>query len=550
MLLIKNFYFLLYLFLFSTPVLSQTAAVEVGEFLRNRIEAAGSPLLLCVEDDTIHASVMLPIFYEQRVFEPAWSSSRGLQAARELIDSIRRAGLEGLEPQDYHLQTIQSVLLRIEKEHQTETPYNPRRLVDLELLCTDAFLIYASHLLAGKVDPVKIDAEWFANRREADLARVLQQALDSGSLEGALNRLKPPQPEYKRLRLALQRYRQIKELGGWPFLTEGAKLEPGVQDNRIQELQRRLRLTGDLKGTGGDENVYNDSLQTAVRRFQMRHGLLVDGVVGPATLTALNVSVEERIRQIEINLERWRWLLQDLGKRHIRVNIADFNLQVIEDARSVITMRIIVGKDYRRTPVFSDRITYLVFCPYWHVPHNIAVQDILPAVRKDPAYLSSRNIEVFQGWGEQAVKINPDSVNWSQLTARTFQYRFRQKPGPENALGRVKFMFPNPFNVYLHDTPTRNLFNQTTRMFSSGCIRLEKPVELAEYVLRSNPNINLPGILKIIDKWQETTVRTPAPVPIHLLYWTSWADRDGTVHFRTDIYNRDMRLYNALRESP
>lgn len=213
-------------------------------------------------------------------------------------------------------------------------------------------------------------------------------------------------------------------------------------------------------------------------------------------------------------------------------------------------MKVVAGRDYRRTPVFSDKMTYLVLCPYWQVPTGITVKDILPEIRKDPGYLTQKNIKVFQGWGADAREIDPQTVDWSQITAKTFNYRFRQEPGPNNALGRVKFMFPNKFNVYLHDTPSRELFEKTKRAFSSGCIRIEKAIEMAEYVLRGDPKWRRETILAAIEKWTELTVRLPEPIPVHILYWTAWANEDGSIQFRHDIYGRDVLLGEALKEKP
>ncbi|UCE07671.1 MAG: L,D-transpeptidase family protein, partial [bacterium] len=259
-------------------------------------------------------------------------------------------------------------------------------------------------------------------------------------------------------------------------------------------------------------------MKESIRKFQQRHGLDVDGAIGTKTLAALNTSVDDRIRQIEVNMERWRWLPQDLGKRHILVNIANFELDVVEDGNQVLTMLVIVGKTYRRTPVFSDKMTYLVLNPYWHVPPNLARQDILPQIKKDSTYLARKKIKVFDSWGADTKEIDPKTIDWSKVTIKNLIYRFRQDPGLENALGRIKFMFPNQFNVYLHDTPSLELFKKMVRDFSSGCIRIEKPIDLAEYVLRGDPKWTRKDILAALAKGVEQTVRLPEPIPIHLLY--------------------------------
>jgi murein L,D-transpeptidase YcbB/YkuD len=412
-------------------------------------------------------------------------------------------------------------------------------------------LIYGSHLLAGRINPETIDSEWHADRRETDLAGVLQRALDADTMNGALEDLLPPQPGYQRLKQALVRFREIDARGGWPMVAPGPKLQNGDRSERVLALRHRLQDSGDISPEGvSDSTVLDEPLAQAVRRFQGRHGLDVDGVVGPATLQALNVSAGDRVREIEVNLERWRWLPQSLGHRYILVNIADFHLDVIEDGRHVMEMRVVVGRGYRRTPVFSGNITYLVLCPYWQVPPNIAVQDKLPLIRKDPEYLSKQHMVVFRGWGGDAQVIDPATIDWSNVSAKNLAYRFRQDPGPWNALGRVKFMFPNKFNVYLHDTPSQELFQKTSRAFSSGCIRLEKPVELAEYLLQDDPMWTRERLLDAVAQWTEQTVQLPQPIPVHLLYWTAWVDSENVVHFRSDLYGRDRRLKEALRENP
>jgi len=347
------------------------------------------------------------------------------------------------------------------------------------------------------------------------------------------------------------RYREIAAKGGWPMVPHGSKMQKGDRSERILALSGRLIATGDLdRRFRNSEGLFDDALEQAVRRFQQRHGLEVDGVVGLSTLAALNVPVEERIRQIELNMERWRWLPRDFGQRYILVNIANFELDVVEDGKPLMIMHIVVGRPYRRTPVFSDKITYLVLSPYWHVPKNIAIQDMLSLIRNDTNYLAKHNIKVFQGLGTDTREIDAKTIDWSKVTAENFNYRFRQGPGPMNALGRVKFMFPNKFNVYLHDTPSRELFAKTERAFSSGCIRIEKPIELAEYLLRDDPQWTRDNILAVIDKLVEQTVPLPKLIPIHILYCTAWANEDGSIQFRNDIYGRDKLLDEALREGP
>jgi murein L,D-transpeptidase YcbB/YkuD len=292
--------------------------------------------------------------------------------------------------------------------------------------------------------------------------------------------------------------------------------------------------------------VLDDAVEQALKRFQYRHGLVVDGVAGPETIAALNVPAESRARQIALNMERRRWHPQNLGTRYILVNAAAFGLEVVENDRVVLSMRTVVGKPYRRSPVFSATMTELVFSPFWHVPPGIAKHDILPRIRKNAAYLSQERIKVFRGWGPEAVEVDPTSVDWSQIEPDALPYRFRQAPGLSNPLGGVKFMFPNRFNVYLHDSPSKELFDEVTRAFSSGCIRVERAAELASYLLRQDPFWKPDEIHKAMTAGPEQTVSLPEPIAVHLRYCTAWVDRDGAVQFRDDIYKRDKALDEAL----
>ena len=524
---------------------------QFRERLRARIEAAGMPPLLAVGDEQIHATLALPAFYEKRGYDPAWSGDNGpLPVAEALLATVRDAGREGLTPEDYHLIRIEAILGEAQKSRGLNRSLNLGRLADLDLLLTDAFMVYGSHLLSGCVNPETFDAEWLANRRGADFSEVLQRALTSGQVREALEGLAPPQEGYQRLRQALMQCREAAQKGGWPAVPGGPKMVKGDQGERILALRSRLAATGDLRFGGGGEDVFDDALEQAVRRFQRRHGLDADGVVGVGTLKALNVPAEQRVRQIVLNMERWRWLPQDLGERYVLVNIVNFELDVVEAGQALMVMRVVVGRPYRRTPVFSDMMTYLVLSPYWHVPPMIAIQDMLPQVRKDVGYLTEKRIRVFRGWGAEAEEIDPKTIDWAAVSGKSFPYRFRQEPGPANALGRIKFMFPNKFNVYLHDTPARDLFAKTARTFSSGCIRIEKPIDLAEYALKGDAKWTQEALLAAIDKGVEQTVRLPTAIPVHLLYWTAWTDGDGMVHFREDIYERDRRLDEAMRKPP
>jgi len=410
--------------------------------------------------------------------------------------------------------------------------------------------MYGSQMLSGQTDPRTLHEVWFANGSEIDLETRLQQAVEANHVVELLQSLRPTHVGYLELQKALVSYRDIAARGGWPVIPNGPTLQRGDRGPRVMALRTRLRLTADLdRASAPVDDVFDTALEQGLQRFQERHGLNADGVVGTSTLTALNVPAEARVRQIELNMERWRWLPHELGDRYILVNVANFALDVIEHGQSVLAMRVIIGKPERRTPFFSADMTYLVLSPHWYVPPTIAIQDKLPLIRRDPSYVARQNFKLFRDGESGATRVDPLSIDWSAVSARNFPYRLRQDPGPRNALGRVKFIFPNSYHVYLHDTPSRELFAKTERAFSSGCIRLEKPIELAEYLLRNDPRWSRQKILATIARGAEQVVHLPTTVPVHLLYWTAWVDAQGRINFRKDIYERDKVLDTALRES-
>lgn len=531
-------------------VLARILSDQVSEGLRNRITLSTQPQEIVNGTELLFRPAMLSGFHKDRAFQPAWSTEEGPRAqATSLVKAIHGAILEGLEPEDYHLATIETLLAEVRHNIATNRSLEPDKLADLDLLLTDAFLLYGSHLSAGRVNPETIRSEWFIKNRELDLVEILQSALDEDQIEEALETLPPQHAGYARLKRALLQYRAIMRRGGWKILPSGQMLR-GNRGVRVAALRSRLIVSGDLDESTDDHSLFDQVLEQGVRRFQKRHGLDIDGIVGPATLAALNVPVEEHIRQIKVNMERWRMLPHDFGRRYILVNIPNFELGVVEDDQILMTMRVVVGRTSRRTPVFSGTMTYMELNPYWHIPPTIAREDILENIWKDPEYLLKTNIRVFKNWKAQAPEINPDSIDWSQITAKNLSFKLRQEPGPSNALGRIKFMFPNKFDVYLHDTPARALFKKTKRSSSSGCIRVEKPIELAEYLLRDDPKWTHEEILAAINSNKRQVVLIREPIAVHVLYRTAWVDEDDTIHFRDDIYGRDKMLDEALNERP
>ena len=495
---------------------------------------------------------MLPKAYQDRNYRPLWlAPPQGTEKAKALAAAIGRSGEDGLTPLDYHLDIIYDLLVRVLKQSAKydPAPFDPALWADLDLMLTDAFLLVGSHLAAGRVNPETLHSDWKIKPGSVDLSTALDQAASSGDIDTALGRLRPVHQGYTDLRDALARLRELKAAGGWPTVAARQTLHPGDHGPAVGDLRFRLLASGDADLTGRiDDLLYFDSrLAAAVKRFQRNNGLPVDGVVGAQTRAVLNLTVEQRIGQVILNLERWRWLPRDLGRRYVVVNTADFTLMAVENGRPVRQMRVVVGRPARRSPVFSADMTYLVVNPYWNVPPTIAVTDMLPLLQRDAGYLSRKKIRVFASWLPDAAEIDPLTVQWHAYRGDDFPFKLRQEPGPNNALGRLKFMFPNRFAVYLHDTPNHDLFDRRQRDFSSGCIRVEAPLALAQFVLAGDQRWGREALASAIDGKKPVTIRLKAPVPVHLVYLTAWVDRTGTLQFRNDIYHRDLELDRALK---
>ena len=488
-------------------------------------------------------------FYLHRKIKPLWVTKDRLNNKAEVfIKTIIEADHEGLDASIYHRDDILS-LVRILELNSVFDAFEPAKYAELELLLTDAFVSYGFHLSEGVVEPNQTNVDWHIEKPNKNLLKILRASLHNEKLEELVDILQPHHSGYLRLKSALLKYQNIKKSGGWHKIPVGPKLRKGDTEKRIASLRSRLIISGDLSDSKrGDREYFDEALESGVKKFQARNGLKTDGVVGSNTISALNISVEDRIEQIKLNMERWRWLPQDLGKRYILVNTANFELDIIENGQTVTSTRAIVGKKKRPTPVLSRKITYMELNPYWNIPHKIAINDVLPCIKKDSNYLKDKSIRIFENWEDGAKEVNPESIDWNTVTKKNFGYKLRQDPTNSNALGRVKFIFPNEFSIYLHDTPARTLFDKTKRTFSSGCIRIEKPMELAAYLLTDNSKWTYEKLTAAVDSKKTRTILLSDPMNIHILYWTAWVDKDGIVNFRDDIYGRDRQLNIALNE--
>jgi murein L,D-transpeptidase YcbB/YkuD len=509
---------------------------QTDKFGTNKI----GPDYLHLEGETVY-------FYQQRNFSPAWLEGKKLSRNAEIfLEFLRGSFEEGFCPEDYHLRKIEKLIALNRFGKKQWDLYNSAWLGQLDILLTDAFMLYASDFINGRVHPLEVNNRWRFNKNRPDMAKFLRFALEQQQVPQVLKKIKPSFPEYWQLVAGLKKYRELAAKGGWERLPAGPSLRLGDRDPRIFLLRDRLAVTGELVGLiEQSSDLFDTSLRTALIRFQRRHGLVEDGVLGAKTLEELNVSAEERVRQIEVNLERLRWLPKSLGKRHLIINIPDLQLTVFENEQPVMWMPVIVGKSYRKTPVFSARMTYLEFSPYWHVPPTILKEDKLPKIKKDPGWLLRNNYEIIPWRGGNSNPLNPFEINWKKVKPDKFPGMLRQKPGPWNPLGGVKFMFPNPYAVYLHDTNERHLFSRNIRLFSSGCIRIERPLDLAKYLL-GKKGWSCETLYRLMHLKKPKRVNLARTLPVYIFYMTAWVDREGIVQFRKDIYLKDRVLEQLL----
>jgi len=469
-------------------------------------------------------------FYSQRGFRPAWADPR---IAGELRRALKDSEADGLDPRDYHLPILEQLA-------DGSAP------AATEILYTDALLRIGDHLGYGKVDPASFDAQWNYGRKpeSVDIPQRIEQALASGDIYGAIEKLKPTHRMYRVLKQELARFRLAAAQHESVTIAPGKAIEPDTHDARVPSLRKRLSFSGDLTSSQDDaSDLYDPALQAAVRNFQERMGLDADGKVGGRTIEELNVPLEDRIRQLRVNLDRGRVLLHDLPREFVVVNIAAYWVYVMRDDEVVWKARAQVGKTYRRTPMFRSAINYLVLNPTWTVPPGIIRNDILPAAKRDPASITRRGLTVLDAGGNE---VDPHSIDWSKFKSGNIPYTLRQEPGPKNALGRVKFMFPNSYSVYLHDTPSTDKFEAADRAFSSGCVRIERPLELAALLLADNGKWNADTIRQTVEAGRLENVTLTNKMPVLLAYWTSWVDPQGRVNFRRDVYGQDAQWAAGL----
>jgi L,D-transpeptidase YcbB len=475
-------------------------------------------------------------FYQLRDGMPAWTDGHhSSKRAAEALQVLRSSPEHGFSLEDYGEREIVHLHDVIDKSDKN-APDRSRRLAELDVKLTAALLTLGHDVALGRVRPTSVDGRWKARRQAPDFAGTLAHAVD-GDVKTWLEQVRPRHPEYAALQKAYVDLGGQKEKGGWPTVPAGV-YKRGKSHPSVVILRQRLTAGGQLTGDAATNQSpeFDASVETAVSAFQELHGIKATGVVDNATLAAMNVPIDERLTQVALNMERWRWMPDDLGARHFLVNIPYFHLFARENGKAVMDIRVVVGKRGNETPIFSDEVETVVFSPFWNIPDSIKQGETAPAVARDPDYLQRNNIEVLRG----SKPVDAASINWDD-PAELRQLAFRQRPGANNALGHVKFLFPNDYDVYLHDTPADSLFQRSGRAFSHGCIRVEEPEKLAHYILRDDSEWDGGKIINAMHSGDEQHVKLKEPIPVHIVYFTAWVDDKGGLHFAPDIYGYDAK---------
>lgn len=474
-------------------------------------------------------------FYQERDFAPAWNE----QKADELARTLEELSNEGLSHAYFPLDSLKELKERVFAEGG-----DAREGAGLDLLLSATYLKLAETMAMGKVKPGEFYADWHIKPESPDtLSRHLQEAISGKGVEASLDYLRPQFDQYEKLQEFIKPYRTIIEEGGWPRIAAGPDLQPGDSSQRVVQLRRRLYKSQDLKTAPSESAkpaVYDSLLLEAVKQYQQRNGLEVRPEVKPEMIEAMNVPAEMRLKQILLNMDRIRWFSSgDFGETYVLVNIPEYRLRVFEQGTEIKNMKVVVGEVVNSTPIFSDYIEYAIFSPYWNIPKSIKEEEIWPKAKEDPDYLSKNNYEVLDGWGDDAQLVPPSEIDWDQPE----KYRVRQQPGPTNALGRVKFMFPNEFAIYLHDTPADDLFDEQHRAFSHGCIRIEDPAWFADWLF---PQYNLQEVKQKMNNEEREVVQLDEKVPVYIFYLTAFVDEEGRLNFREDLYELDKQMAAAF----
>lgn len=498
------------------------------------LSTAFPPLLTSPGHQRVDPNRVVMDFYMHRGYRAAWENDSDVI---QLLKSLSDTQADGLDPADFHIDQLAAARASM----QATTPTTAQR-ANFDIVATRTFITALLQLRRGKVDPSRLDIHWNFDPVGIDPREDMNNffaALDSHDVARAFAQAPPQEAVYRSLRQGLAQLRRIRDMGGWPKIAEGQSLKPGMDDAAVAQLRARLTVGGYLAPQSKRRTDYDAAVTAAVKKYQAEQYLGADGVAGATTLAALNVPVEARIDQVRVNMERARWLLYKLQGTFVIVDIAGYKVALYRDGKAIWRSRVQVGKPFRSTPVFQSEITYVTFNPTWTVPPTILVKDMLPKIQSNPGYLAANRIRVIDREGNV---LDPSTVDWSNPRGLTL----RQDAGPDNSLGQVVIRFPNQYAIYLHDTPHRELFAKSVRATSSGCIRVENPLQLVELLFNDPVRWNSAGIQAQLANGKTENIRLPVKVPVLLAYWTVDLSNDGRVVFKPDVYGYDSAVLRSL----
>lgn len=541
------FYFFVLFFIIFSAEANTLDTTKTSEIIRFRIETDTPGEKIKIRGTSLLTTDEIINFYTDRYFLEVWSQNGILtELAYELRFELKQSQFDGLNPEEYNLSVIESFFERFEANKKSGAENNPEDLADIDMLLSDAFFHLSSHLEIGKVDPTDIAEDWEITRKaqSVNYPELLNKAIKDVQIRQNLETLYPKFSIYKKGREVLRKLveEENSDTLDWKKVKISKAIKVGESNSDIPVFRERLQYWGLLEEYEYEEpKLYDSVMMAGVKDFQGKNEMEIDGVIGNMTVAAMNDSPKARVEKARVNLERLRWLPDTVkNAEFILINIANFQLDYIKNLDTLLSARVIVGKKYHESPIFMADMSYIVFSPYWNIPYSITKSEIIPSVRKNPNYISLKNMEVVTQSGKV---VDPNSIDWN---SKSFPYLVRQKPGPGNSLGLVKFMFPNKHNVYIHDTNARALFAYDDRARSHGCIRIQNPQDFAKVLLANDPSWTMDRIQTAMNQTKEEVVKLDRTIPVVLVYLTFWADSKGEANFRYDIYDRDAKVLEAL----
>ncbi len=527
-----------------------TPATGIADQIRLRIKGVDSQSSMRVKKERLSTGQLIHQFYLKRDFQPAWITSSGIQPlATEMRRAIQHSRFDGLKPADYHISSISNLIFILTDSSQAQNLTDKK--VDLELLLTDSFLQIGRHLQSGKGSHKSQASSSFSNKSDDKLLTYLNGVVISGGIFSTFDELQSNSTGSEGLRRILGRYLRIQKKGGWTQIPDGKTLRKGDSDERMPLIKKRLMLTGDLASAHHapariQSLEFDSAVELAIFRFQGRHRIEKSGTLDQKTRHAMNIPVERRVQQIRLNMDLRRQLIRVPGNRHLFVNIPAMELRAVFAGKTALAMPVVVGKPEKPTPVFSDRVPFLVINPYWYIPPDFVEHEILPAMKHDSNYLAVRGIRLFKKMSADQQEVDPLTIDWKSLVPKEVDFYFRQDPGWYNSLGTVKFIIPNRQHIYLHDTPSKNLFKKSYRALSSGCIRVAHPLDLVSFMLDGEIKWPQTKIRHLMQTGGQRKIVLSKPIPIHVVYWTVLVDQSGKALFLPDIYDLENNLISKL----